>query len=102
MSEVGYVADGNRNHQPIPVDPTPDNLDWNRPYWAHWPRAVSNDARDRLGDSDVTASRHLYEWIAYHRTYEVLLFIINSGYRLFLEIWRDLLKQISWRNTALR
>lgn len=73
ISEVGYVA-YDRHHQPIPVvDPNPDNLNWNRPYWAHWLRAVSNVARDRLG-GDVLASRHLHEWISNHRAYEDVVY----------------------------
>lgn len=59
-----------RYHQPIPVvDPSPHNLSWGQPYWAHWLRAVSNVARDRLG-GDITASRHLYDWINGHQAYE--------------------------------
>ncbi|KAF9451364.1 hypothetical protein P691DRAFT_807917 [Macrolepiota fuliginosa MF-IS2] len=69
ICEVGYVT-YDRNHRPIPVtDPTPGSGPWGRPYWAHWLRAVSNVARDRHG-GDITASRHLYDWIDGHRAYE--------------------------------
>lgn len=69
IAEVELVA-YDRNHQPIPVtDPTPGTRTWGEPYWAHWVRAVSNVARDRLG-GDVTAARHLHEWVSGHQAYE--------------------------------